>query len=208
MKVDMITLDAKKAGSVELADGIYGLEPREDILGLVVNWQLAKRRAGTHKVKGRSEISATGRKMYGQKKTGNARHSSRRANVFRGGGVTHGPQVRSHAHDLPKRVRKQGLCYALSAKIKDGSLTVVDSLDVKVAKTKDIHSKIKNLDKGDGYVLFIDGAEVSQTFALAVRNLPGVNIVPSMGANVYDILRHEHLVLSKSAVDALEARLS
>ena len=206
MKVDILTLDAKKAGTIELADHIYGLTPREDILARVVNWQLAKRRSGTHKVKGRSEIALTGRKMYSQKKTGNARHSSRRVNIFRGGGVTHGPQVRDHSHALPKRVRRLGLRQALSAKAQAGAVTVVDSLQLEKPKTKLAEKALKNL--ASGRLLLIEATQSETSFARAVRNLVGVNLLPSLGANVYDILRHDHLILTKDAVAALEARLS
>jgi len=205
MKTDVIKLDSKKAGSVDLDDGIFGLEPRADILQRVVRFQLAKRQAGTHKVKTRSETSYSTKKIYRQKGTGGARHGSRNAPIFRKGGVYKGPTPRSHAHDLTKKFRKLGLKHALSAKVAAGELVVLDAAELKEAKTKTLAKAIKDL--GWKRTLVIDGAEVNENFALAARNIEGVDVLPSMGANVYDILRRDTLVLTKAGVEALEARL-
>lgn len=204
MKVDVTTLDAKKAGTVELSDAVFGLEPRADILQRMVRYQLAKRRAGTVSVKDRSEINATGAKLYKQKGTGRARHGSRRANLFRGGGKSFGPKPRSHAIDLPKKVRALALKHALSSKAKANTLVLIDKCDLKDAKTKELKSRFAKL--GLGSVLVIDGAEVQASFLRAARNLAQVDVLPVAGINVYDILRHEKLVLTKSALEALEAR--
>ncbi len=206
MKADVIKLDSKKAGSIDLSDDVFGLEPRADILQRVVRWQLAKRQAGTHKVKTRSETSYSTKKIYRQKGTGGARHGSRNAPIFRKGGVYKGPTPRSHAHDLTKKFRALGLKHALSAKQASGDLIIVDAADLKDGKTKALAAAIKSL--GIKKALFIDGAEVNENFALAARNIDGIDILPSMGANVYDILRRDKLVLTKAAVEALEARLS
>lgn len=205
MKTDVIKLDAEKAGSIDLDEAIFGLEPRADILHRVVRYQLAKRQAGTHKVKTRSEVNYSTKKIYRQKGTGGARHGARSAPIFRGGGVYKGPTVRSHAHDLTKKFRKLGLKHALSAKVAAGELVVLDNADLNTAKTKDLAKAVKNL--GWKRVLIIDGAEVNENFALAARNIVGVNILPSMGANVYDILKSDTLVLTKAGAQALEARL-
>lgn len=205
MKMDAIKLDAKKAGSVELNDEIFGLEPRTDILHRVVRYQLAKRQAGTHKVKTRRETSYSTKKIYRQKGTGGARHGDRNAPIFRGGGVYKGPTPRSHAHDLTKKFRKLGLKHALSAKVAAGELVILDVADLKDAKTNVLAKAIKNL--GWKRTLVIDGAEVNENFALAARNIDSVDVLPSMGANVYDILRRDTLVLTKAGVEALEARL-
>ncbi|WP_458760587.1 50S ribosomal protein L4 [Afipia sp. TerB] len=204
MELNVTTLEGKAAGSVQLSDEIFGLEPRSDIIQRVVNWQLAKRQAGTHKAKGRAEIARTGKKMYRQKGTGGARHGSARVPQFRGGGRAFGPVVRSHAHDLPKKVRALGLRHALSAKAKDGSLVVVDSVELKDAKTKSLLGHFAGL--GLTNALIIDGAEVNNGFALAARNIPQIDVLPIQGINVYDILRRQKLVLTKAAIDALEAR--
>lgn len=206
MKTPIFTLENKKDGDIELNDAIYGVEVRADILTRVVNYQLAKRRAGTHKVKGRSEIARTGKKSVNQKGSGGARHGSRRANLFRGGGVTHGPTPRDHAHNLPKKVRALGLKTALSAKIKEGSLTVISSTDLASPKTRDLKDKMAAF--GTGSVLVIDGTEVNQNFRLAAGNIIGLDVLPTMGANVYDILRHDKVFLTKEAVAAIEERLS
>lgn len=206
MKVSVVKLDASKAGDLELSDAVFGIDPRKDILARVVNWQLAKRRAGTHKVKERNEISRTGKKFGNQKGGGGARHGSRRSNIFVGGGVVHGPRVRDHGHDLQKKVRVLGLKSALSARAQSGDLIVVDSLEMAVAKTKDAAASVKAL--GLSNALFIDGAEVNENFGKAISNIVGMDVLPGQGANVYDILRKDKLVLSKSAVEALEARLS
>ncbi len=206
MKADVIKLDAKAAGSIELSDAIFGLEPRADILHRVVRYQLAKRQAGTHKVKTRSEVSYSTKKIYRQKGTGGARHGARSAPIFRGGGVYKGPTPRSHAHDLTKKFRALGLRHALSAKATAGELVVLDEAVLKNAKTKDLAKVLTNL--GWKKALVIDGAEVDANFALAARNIEGIDILPSQGANVYDILKANTLVLTKAGAEALEARLS
>lgn len=205
MKLDVIKLDAGSAGSIDLSDEIFGLEPRADILHRVVNWQRAKAQAGTHSVLGKSDVSYSTKKIYRQKGTGGARHGSRKAPIFRHGGVYKGPTPRSHAFDLPKKFRALGLRHALSAKARDGSLVVIESADLAEAKTAELAKTVKNL--GWKRVLIIDGAAVNENFARAARNLEGVDILPSIGANVYDILKRDTLVLTKSAVEALEARL-
>ncbi|GAA0577771.1 50S ribosomal protein L4 [Caenispirillum bisanense] len=204
MKVDVITLDNKSAGSVELAEDIFGLDVRGDLLHRVVRWQLAKRQAGTHKTKGISEISGTTKKPYKQKGTGHARQGSLRSPQYRGGATIFGPVVRSHAHDLPKKVRKLGLKTALSAKAKDGKLVVLDTA-ADVAKTKELAAKFKAL--GWTSVLIIDGEQVNEQFSRAARNIVGIDVLPQQGANVYDILRRDTLVLTKAAVEKLEERL-
>ncbi|WP_407050640.1 50S ribosomal protein L4 [Methyloraptor flagellatus] len=204
MKLDVKTLDGAAAGSIELSDEIFGLEPRTDLIQRVIRWQLAKRRAGTHKVKGRAEIARTGKKMFKQKGTGSARHGSARAPQFRGGGRAHGPVVRSHAHELPKKVRILGLKHALSAKAAASSLVVLDAAALDAPKTKVAAEKLAKL--GLSNVLFVAGNEVDANFGLATRNLPNVDVLPAQGLNVYDILRRETLVLTKDAVDAIEAR--
>ena len=205
MKCPVTTLDNKASGEIELNDSIFGVEVRKDLLARAVNWQLAKRRAGTQKVKGRSEVSGAVKKMYRQKGTGRARHSSSKAPIFRGGGVAHGPQPRSHAHDLPKRLRKLALKCALSAKAKDGKLVVVDTAAAKTPKTKDLAGKLDKL--GWSSTLLIEGEAFDANFALAARNIQGFDLLLQEGANVYDILRRDTLVLTKNAVEALEARL-
>ena len=205
MKADVIKLDAKAAGSIELSDAIFGLEPRADILHRVVRYQLAKRQAGTHKVKTRSEVSYSTKKIYRQKGTGGARHGARSAPIFRGGGVYKGPTPRSHAHDLTKKFRALGLRHALSAKATAGELVVLDNATLKNAKTKDLAKVLSNL--GWKKALVIDGAEVDANFALAARNIDGLDVLPSQGANVYDILKANTLVITKAGAEALEARL-
>ncbi|GHA49729.1 50S ribosomal protein L4 [Amylibacter ulvae] len=205
MKADVIKLDSKAAGSIDLDDAIFGLEPRADILHRVVRYQLAKRQAGTHKVKTRSEVSYSTKKIYRQKGTGGARHGARSAPIFRGGGVYKGPKVRSHAHDLTKKFRKLGLKHALSAKATAGELVIVDTVELANAKTKDLAKTVANL--GWKKALIIDGADVNENFAMASRNIDGLNILPSQGANVYDILKANTLVLTKAGAEALEARL-
>lgn len=204
MDLNVTTLEGKAAGKVSLSDAIFGLEPREDILARVVRWQLAKKQQGTHKSLGRAEISRTGAKMFRQKGTGRARHSSARAPQFRGGGKAHGPVVRSHEHDLPKKVRALGLRHALSAKVRAEDLIIVDDLAAKEAKTKALSGSLEKL--GLSKVLFIGGAELDQNFARAAKNIPNVDVLPIHGINVYDILRCGKLVLSKSAIEALEER--
>ena len=205
MKHDVIKLDGGKAGSVDLDEALFGLEPRKDILHRVVRYQLAKRQQGTHKVKTRSETSYSTKKIYRQKGTGGARHGDRNAPIFRGGGVYKGPKVRSHAHDLTKKFRKLGLKHALSAKAVAGELVIVDNAEMASAKTGELAKAVKNL--GWKRALVVDGAEVNANFALAARNIDGVNVLPSQGANVYDILKSDTLVITKAGVEALEARL-
>ncbi|OSQ42011.1 50S ribosomal protein L4 [Marivita geojedonensis] len=204
MKLDVIKLDGGKAGSVELGDEIFGLEPRADILHRVVRWQRNKAQAGTHKVKTRSEVSYSTKKIYRQKGTGGARHGSRKAPIFRKGGIYKGPTPRSHAHDLPKKVRKLGLMHALSAKVKDGSLVIIENIESD-GKTSSLAKQVANL--GWKRALIIDGAEVNENFIRAAANIDGLDVLPSMGANVYDILKRDTLVLTKAGVEALEARL-
>ena len=204
MDIAVKTFEGKDAGQVTLSDAIFGLEPREDILARVVRWQLAKRQAGTHKTKGRSEINRTKSKMYKQKGTGRARHHAASAPQFRGGGRAFGPVVRSHAHDLPKKVRALGLKHALSAKAKSGGLIIVDAVQLKEAKTKAFRDQLKKL--GYESTLIVSGAEVETNLGLAARNLSHVDVLPVQGINVYDILRRDTLVLTRAAVDALEER--
>jgi large subunit ribosomal protein L4 len=204
MQADITTLDAKKAGTVELPDDVFGLEPRPDILHRMVRYQLAKRRSGTAHVKDRSEINATTAKMYRQKGTGRARHGSKKAPIFRGGGKAFGPKPRSFAFDLPKKVRALALKHALSAKAKSDALVVIDKCELKDAKTKELKSRFSKL--GLTSALIIDGAEVQDAFAKAARNVPRIDVLPVQGINVYDILNHDTLVLTKAAVEALEAR--
>jgi large subunit ribosomal protein L4 len=204
MEMKVTSLDGKEIGSVELSDAIYGLEPRADLIQRCVRWQLAKRRAGTHKVKNRAEIWRTGKKMYAQKGTGQARHGSGRVNLFRGGGRSFGPVVRSHEHGLPKKVRALALKHALSSKAKDGGLIVIEKALVKDSKTKVLAAQFEKL--GFNNALIIDGAEVDASFRNAARNIPNIDVLPVQGINVYDILRRGKLVLTKAAVDALEAR--
>ena len=206
MKLDVINLQAGTAGEVELNEAIFGLEPRADILHRVVRWQRAKAQAGTHKVKTRSETSSSTKKIYRQKGTGGARHGDRNAPIFRKGGVYKGPTPRSHAFDLPKKVRALGLKLALSAKAGSGKLVVLDSTDMAEAKTSVLAKAAKEL--GWKKALIIDGAEVNENFARAARNLDGVDVLPSIGANVYDILRRDTLVITRAGLEALEARLA
>jgi large subunit ribosomal protein L4 len=205
MKLDVITLDGGKAEAVELSDEIFGLEPRADILHRVVRWQRARAQAGTHKVKTRSETSYSSKKIYRQKGTGNARHGDRNAPIFRKGGIYKGPVPRSHAHELPKKIRKLGLKYALSAKAAEGKIVVIDAAELPEAKTRALAGKLKGL--GWKRALVIDGAEVQENFARAAANIEGIDVLPSMGANVMDILKRDTLVLTKAGVEALEARL-
>ena len=205
MKLDVIKLDAGAAGEVELDDAIFGLEPRADILHRVVRWQRNKAQAGTHKVKTRSETSYSTKKIYRQKGTGGARHGSRNAPIFRKGGVYKGPTPRSHAHELTKKFRKLGLRHALSAKAQTGHLVVLDEATLAEPKTKALASAVKAL--GWKRALVIDGAEVNENFARAAANIEGIDVLPSQGANVYDILKRDTLVITKAGVEALEARL-
>ena len=205
MKAKVTTFQNKAAGDITLDDAVFGLKPRKDILARVVNWQLAKRRAGTHKTKGISEIRGTTAKPFRQKGTGRARQGSIRASQLRGGAAVHGPVVRSHAYALPKKVRKLGLRNALSAKQTDGKLIIVDEAKLKAPKTKALAEQLAKLDWGS--ILVIDGPEVDANFARAVANIPMCDVLPQQGANVYDILRRDTLVLTKAAVESLEARL-
>jgi large subunit ribosomal protein L4 len=205
MKLDVIKLDGGKSGSIELSDDIFGIaDIRGDILQRMVTWQLAKRRAGTHKVQVRNEVSRTSKKMYKQKGTGGARHGSRRAAQFVGGARAHGPVVRSHAFDLPKKVRALALRHALSSKAKDGSLIVVDTVSLKDSKTAALRIQLGAI--GITHALVIAGAEVDKNFGLAARNIPNVDVLPNAGLNVYDVLRRRTLVLTKDAVEAIQAR--
>ncbi|NCX55192.1 MAG: 50S ribosomal protein L4 [Rhodobacterales bacterium] len=204
MKLKVIKLDGASAGSVELGDDIFGLDPRVDILHRVVRWQRNKAQAGTHKVKTRSETSYSKKKIYRQKGTGGARHGDRNAPIFRKGGIYKGPTPRSHGHDLPKKVRTLGLKHALSAKAKEGSLVILDKA-TSSGKTAELAKQVKDL--GWKRALVIDGVEVNGEFAQAARNIEGLDILPTIGANVYDILKRDTLVLTKAGVEALEARL-
>ncbi len=205
MKAKVTTLDNKSAGNIELAEEVFGVEPRRDILHRVVTWQLAKRRDGNHAVKERNAIRGSGAKIWRQKGTGRARHSSAKAPQFRGGGVAHGPRVHGHEHKLTKKVRALGMRSALSAKQAEGKLVILDQAALDEAKTKTLEAKMTALGWGD--VLIIDGNELDQNLVRAAGNLSGVQVMASTGANVYDILRRDTLALTKSAVEALEARL-
>jgi large subunit ribosomal protein L4 len=205
MKLTVRNLDNQEVGDIELADAVFGLPVRRDILARVVNWQLAKRRAGTHKAKGVSDISGTSKKPYKQKGTGRARQGSLRSPQFRGGAVIFGPVVRSHEFDLQKKVRKLGLKTALSAKQAEGKLIVIDAAKLDEAKTKVLRARFDAL--GWESVLIIDGTTLDEGFARAARNLPKVDVLPQQGANVYDILRRDTLVLTRDGVEQLEARL-
>lgn len=205
MKVDVIKLDGKKAGSIDLDEALFGLEPRADILHRVVRWQRAKAQAGTHSVLGKSDVSYSTKKIYRQKGTGGARHGSKKAPIFRHGGVYKGPTPRSHAHELPKKFRALGLRHALSAKAKAGALIILDQAVMAEAKTAQLAKTAKEL--GWKRVLIIDGAEVNENFARAAQNVEGIDVLPTMGANVYDILKRDQLVITKAGVEALEARL-
>ena len=204
MEMQVTTLAGAAAGSVNVSDEIFGLEPRQDLIQRCIIWQLAKRQRGTHDVKNRAEIWRTGKKMYKQKGTGGARHGPARVNLFRGGGRSFGPTPRSHAIELPKKVRALALRHALSAKAKDGGIIVIDTLKIADAKTKALRA---NLDKlGLANALIIGGAEIDNGTRLAARNIPNIDVLPIQGINVYDILRRNKLVLTKDAIDALEAR--
>lgn len=205
MKLDVIKLDGGKAGTVDLDEALFGLEPRADILHRVVRWQRAKAQAGTHSTLGKSDVSYSTKKIYRQKGTGGARHGSKKAPIFRHGGVYKGPTPRSHAHDLPKKFRALGLRHALSAKAKAGELVIIDSIAMGDAKTAQLAKTVA--ERGWKRVLVIDGATVDANFALAARNIEGVDVLPTIGANVYDILKRDTLVITKAGVEALEARL-
>ena len=205
MKFEITTLDGAEAGSVEVNEAIFGLEPRADLLQRCVRWQLAKRQAGTHKVKTRSEISRTTKKMYKQKGTGSARHGDKSVPQWRGGGKAFGPKPRSHAIELPKTVRALALRHALSAKAKAGDIVVLDKADGGDGKTKSLKQSFTKLELANA--LIIDGAELEAGFARAARNIPNIDVLPVQGINVYDILRRDTLVLTKDAVKHLEERL-
>ena len=208
MKLDVKTMDNKPAGNITLADEVFGVTLRSDIVARVVKWQLAKRRAGSHKVKSRSEVAMTTAKMFKQKGTGRARHGSAAVVQFRGGGVVHGPVVRNHSHALPKKVRQLGLRSALSSKVANGKLLVVDNLASKgksAGKTAKLRDQLTKL--GADNALIIGGAELDTGFVNAARNIPLVDVLPQQGINVYDILRRDVLVLSKDAAAHLEERL-
>ncbi len=205
MQIEMTTLDGAAAGHAELPDELFGQAPRTDIIARVIQWQLAKRRAGTHKVKGMGEVSGTTKKPYKQKGTGNARQGSLRSPQFRTGGAVHGPVVRSHAFDLPKKVRRLGLISALSAKQADGKLVVLDTVAGGSGKTKEMRAKLKQL--GWRSALIVDGV-VDDAFLRATANIIGFNVLPTMGANVYDIIRHDVLVVTAAGLEGLRARLS
>ncbi|MDI3468084.1 MAG: LSU ribosomal protein L4p (L1e) [Pseudolabrys sp.] len=204
MELKITTLEGKESGTATLSKDIFGLEPRVDLIQRCINWQLARRQRGTHKTKMRGEINRTTKKMYRQKGTGGARHGAQSAPQFRGGGKAFGPVVRSHASDLPKKVRALALRHALSSKAKDGTLIVLDKASVKDAKTKALRAQFGKL--GFDNALIVDGAEVEAGFATAARNIPNIDVLPVQGINVYDILRRRTLVLTKAALDALEAR--
>jgi large subunit ribosomal protein L4 len=206
MDLKVTTLDGQEAGSVTLNKDIFGLEPRNDLIQRCIVWQLAKRRAGTHAVKNRAEIARTGKKLHAQKGTGGARHGSARANLFRGGGRSFGPHPRDHAIELPKKVRALALRHALSSKAKDGNLIIVDAFAVKEAKTKALAAQFEKLELANA--LLIGGDTIEENFGRAARNIPNIDVLPIQGINVYDILRRQKLVLTKAAVEALEARFA
>lgn len=204
MDFDVKTLEGGTDGTISVSDAIFGLEPRQDLVQRVIRWQLAKRQAGTHKTKTRGEINATGKKMYKQKGTGRARHADRAAPQFRGGGKAFGPVVRSHAIDLPKKVRALGLKHALSAKARDGKIVVISEAAAAEAKTKVLREKLAGL--GLTNALVVDGAERNDAFVKAAQNIPHLDLIQVAGLNVYDILRRDTLVLTKAAVESLEER--
>ena len=205
MKVSLVSLSSDKKSSQELNDSIYGLDPRRDILHRAVTWQLSKRRSGTHKVKERGEVTGSTRKIMAQKGSGGARHSTRKVNLFRGGGVAFGPKPRDHSTKLPKKIRTLGLKHALSAKVKNNELTILDEAKLSSPKTKDLVLKIKEL-KLEG-ALFVDLKEFDKNFELAIKNVKGLELINIEGINVYDILRKEKLVLTKRSVEMLNERL-
>src|SRR5690554_2269934 len=205
MKVKVTTLDNTNAGEIELSPEVFGVEVRRDVLARVVNWQLAKRRAGTHKAKSRGEVTGTTKKAFRQKGTGRARRGNMKTNIMRGGGAAHGPVPRDHSHDLTKKFRQLGLKTALSAKAADGKLIVLDAAKVDSHRTRELAKRLEAL--GWQNALIIDGPELDEIFLRAARNLPTIDVLPQQGANVYDILRRDQLVLTRGAVEALEARL-
>ncbi len=205
MKAEIINLDASPVGSIELSDDVFALEPRADILQRMVRYQLSKRQAGTHKAKQRSEVNGPNKKIYKQKGTGQARHGNDKPPQFRGGGRAFGPVPRSHAHDLPKKVRVLALKHALSAKAKSNAILVLDRAELSEPKTAQLRGKFGGL--GLFNALIVDGASLQENFALAARNIPNVDVLSVLGINVYDILRRDKLVLTRAAVEALEERL-
>jgi large subunit ribosomal protein L4 len=205
MKSKVVTLDNKAAGDIDLDEAVFGADVRKDILARMVNYQLAKRRAGTHKAKTRSDVSGTTHKPFRQKGTGRARQGSIRAAQFRGGGIIFGPVVRDHGHDLPKKVRKLALKSALSSKQADGKLIILDEVTLKDGKTKALIEKLGKL--GLSNALIVGGAQIDSNFARAAKNIAMIDVLPTQGANVYDILRRDMLVLTREAVETLEARL-
>ena len=206
MQLDIINFDGKKVGSVELTDSVFGLEPRADILHRVVTWQRAKQRAGTHAVKSVSDVAGSGKKAFKQKKTGNARQGERYNVHMRGGGVVHGPVVRDHSIDLPKKIRSLGLKMALSSKAQDGSLVIIDSEKLAAAKTNAFAKQLKKLDIASA--LFVGATELDENFKKSAANIANIDVLPTIGLNVLDILKHEKLVLTADAVKAVEARLA
>ena len=205
MKIAVKTLDNKTAGDVSVNNAIFGIEPRDDIMARVVNWQLAKRRSGAHKVKIRSEIAKTGAKLGRQKGSGRARHGAASSNIFRGGGVVHGPQLRDHGYALQKKVRQLGLKSALSARAQAGKLLILDKL-TSDGKTASLKARLKKC--GIDNALIIGGAEIDALFVRAARNIPMLDVLPQQGINVYDILRRDLLVLTKDSIAHLEERLA
>lgn len=206
MQVEVINFDGKSVGKVELSDSIFGLEPRADILHRVVTWQRAKSRAGTHAVKTVSDVQGSGKKAFKQKKTGNARQGERYNVHMRGGGVVHGPVVRDHAIELPKKIRALGLKMALSSKVKDGSLIVIDSEKLAEAKTNAFAKQLKKLEIASA--LFVGATELDENFKKSASNIANIDALPTIGLNVLDILKHDKLVLTADAVKAVEARLA
>jgi large subunit ribosomal protein L4 len=205
MKLDVVSLDNKKSGSIDLDDAVFGLEARKDLLARAVKYQLAKRRSGNHQTKGRSDVSATNAKPFKQKGTGRARQGTRVAPQMRGGGIVFGPHTRDHSHGLQKKVRKLALATALSAKCAEGKLVILDEAKMSVPKTSELVKKLATL--GWGRTLVIDGESIDENFARAARNIVGIDVLPTAGANVYDILRRDTLVLTKGAVENLVERL-
>lgn len=205
MKLPVVKLDAKKAGDIEVSDAVFGItEIRSDILQRMVRYQLSKRQAGTHSTQNRDDVSVTTKKFYRQKGTGGARHGSRNAPIFVGGGIAHGPHPHSHAHALPKKVRAMAMKHALSAKVKDEALIVLDALEGE--KTKDVSAQLKKL--GISNALVIGGEKLDEKFAKAARNIPNIDVLPLAGLNVYDVLRRKTLVLTREAVEGVNARFA
>ena len=206
MQVEILNLDGKSVGKVNLVDSIFGIDPRADILHRVVTWQRANARAGTHAVKTVSDVAGSGKKAFRQKKTGNAREGERYNVHMRGGGVVHGPVVRDHNIDLPKKIRSLGLKMALSSKLKEGALIVIDSEKMKEAKTATLAKQLKKMNIASA--LFVGAEKVDENFKKSAANIINVDVLPTIGLNVLDILKHEKLVLTADAVKAVEARLA